>query len=205
MNADDKTVIRVFMGIPLSPEVRRYVADIAQDLSKQVPDVRWVAPEKLHVTLKFIGNCGNDMLGRLIEVMKKAPFYLPLTLKVGGIGGFPSQGSARVIWVGAEDEEKKINELYRALEKGTEKLGFASEKRHYKPHITLGRAKKRPVKLPAGIGSMGGTGVVLEVGDVVLFRSLLKRTGAEYSVIERVGVKDNFEREGERFGKTEFS
>jgi len=86
MNADDKTVIRVFMGIPLSPEVRRYVADIAQDLSKQVPDVRWVAPEKLHVTLKFIGNCGNDMPGRLIEVMKKASFYLPLTLKVGGIG-----------------------------------------------------------------------------------------------------------------------
>lgn len=190
MKDNNQAEIRVFMGIPLSPEVRRYVAGIAQDLSEQVQEVRWVAPENLHVTLKFIGNCGSDRLGSLIGVMKNASRYLPLTLKIGGVGGFPSQGSARVIWVGAEDEEEKVNELYRVLEKGTEKLGFASEKRGYKPHITVGRAKKKPVKLPTGIGSMATTGLVLQVQDIVLFRSILKKTGAEYSIIERVGVQE---------------
>ena len=190
MNSSDNTEIRIFMGISLSTEVREYVADIAENLSRQVPEVRWVKPENLHVTLKFIGNCGNDRLGGLIDAMKEAALYLPLTLKIGGIGGFPSQSSARVIWVGAEDEKNKIDGLFKALERGTEKLGFVSEKRNYTPHITVGRAKKKPVHLPNGIGSIAGRGLMLEVRDIVLFRSVLKKTGAEYSVVERVNVQE---------------
>ena len=190
MNENGDTKLRVFMGLPLSPEVRRYVVDITRGLSTMLPEVRWVTPENLHVTLKFIGYCGDDRLGTLIDVMKEASIYLPLTLEVGGIGGFPSQGSARVIWVGAEDEDKKIDELYRYLERGAEKFGFTREKRNYKPHITVGRAKKTPVRIPPGIDSVIEPGKMLKVDDIVLFRSVLKKTGAEYSVIERVGVRE---------------
>ncbi|MBK5091975.1 MAG: RNA 2',3'-cyclic phosphodiesterase [Actinobacteria bacterium] len=189
MNADSETKTRVFMGLSLSPEVRRYVADVAQNLSRLVQEVRWVAPENLHVTLKFIGYCGEDRLAGLVEVMRESSRYLPLVLKVGGFGGFPSQGSARVIWVGAEDEDRRINELHRLLERGVEKLGFPREKRSYTPHITVGRAKKKPVRLPTGIDGVVGPEKTLRVEDIVLYRSVLKKTGAEYSVIGRVGIQ----------------
>jgi 2'-5' RNA ligase len=190
MNENGDTRLRVFMGMPLSPEIRRYVLDIRESLTGCLPEVRWVKPENLHVTLKFIGYCDVDDLGALIDLMKKACVYLPLTLGVGGIGGFPSQGSARVIWVGAKDEENKVDKLYGYLERGAEKVGFPREKRHYKPHITVGRAKRTPVRIPPGMVSVMEPVRMLKVEDMVLFRSVLKKTGAEYSVIERVGVKD---------------
>ncbi|MCJ7653630.1 MAG: RNA 2',3'-cyclic phosphodiesterase [Actinobacteria bacterium] len=191
MNGDGETKLRVFIGLPLSREVRRYVADIAQELSRRISEVRWVAPENLHVTLKFIGACDGGKVTGIVKVIKESAAYLPITLKVGGIGGFPSQGSARVIWVGAEDGEKKINELYKSLDKGAGKLGFPREKRTYKPHITVGRARKKPVSLPPELDIEAGPDLTLEVNDIVLFRSVLKKTGAEYSVIERVGVRQN--------------
>jgi 2'-5' RNA ligase len=179
---------RLFTGLALTPQVRDFVAGIAERLSLEVPGVRWVPPPNLHVTLKFLGWCEPDRIPKLVDSMAEAAALLPVELAIGGIGGFPSHGSARVVWVGAEDPSGRLKKVYEILEKGAARCGIPREKRVYRPHITIGRAKKKPVSLPVETLEEQGVRPKLAVGDIVLFRSELKSTGAEYTVVQRIGT-----------------
>ena len=186
MDEEHNKRIRLFTGLSLDPEVRDYVAGISSDLSEGFTGVRWVPIENLHVTLKFLGWCDPEIVPRLLEVMEEAASLLPLELNVGGVGGFPSHGSARVIWVGAEEVTGKAVEVFKRMERGMAKFGFKREKRRYHPHITIGRARKKPVKIPEEVFRSFESRMILEIKDLVLFRSELKKTGAEYSIVARV-------------------
>jgi len=183
----DEEKLRLFTGLSLTPSVQEYVVNIVEGLSRCVQGVRWIPSQNLHVTLKFLGWCLPGQVPMIIDVIKKASAYLPLKLEIGGVGGFPSQGSAKVIWVGVDDPQGNVQKLSATIESGAEKCGFEREKRPYHPHITVGRAKNKTVRLPGQVlRSMAGT-MILEVDDIVLYRSVLERTGAEYSVLERLG------------------
>jgi 2'-5' RNA ligase len=170
---------RLFTAIPLSRDVRAHVASIALELSQGVEEVRWVPPENLHVTLRFL-----DMVGW----MQKASAHLPFELDIGGVGGFPSQGSARVIWVGAIDETGAAGSVYDIIDKGAGKCGLGRESRRYRPHITVGRPRRHPVKISRDTAELfAGRFLKLEVNDIVLLKSVLKSTGAEYTEMQRVG------------------
>jgi 2'-5' RNA ligase len=184
---DERRKLRLFTGLYLTQEVRRQVADITTVLSEDIEGVRWVPQENLHVTLKFLGWCDRAVIKNLAEIMTKAADYLPLTLTVGGVGAFPSLGSARVIWVGASDIEGRVEKVYNVLDKGAAKCGIPKEKRAYRPHITIGRARKRPVMIGPEIAGRFDGEKTLEIVDIVLFSSELKSTGAEYTVLERIG------------------
>jgi RNA 2',3'-cyclic 3'-phosphodiesterase len=179
--------LRLFTGLYLTPEVRQQVANISGTLSGVVEGVRWVPQENLHVTLKFLGSCEQSLIENIIEIMKKASEFLPLDMIVGGVGAFPSLGSARVIWVGASDIDGRVEKVHDILEKGAAKCGIPKEKRPYRPHITIGRARKSPVALAQEVAGRFDSEISLEVVDVVLFSSELKSTGAEYTIIKRVG------------------
>lgn len=188
-NEQPSATQRLFIAIPLTPDVRERVARIANGLAEEVEGVRWVPSQNLHVTLRFIGECGASKIPDLVAWMKKAAAHLPLSLLVGGAGGFPSQASARVIWVGAEDRTGDIVKVYNVVDKGVQKCGFGREGRKYRPHITVGRARRRPVRLPGElIKGLAGDEATLEVRDLVLYRSDLKSTGVEYTEIARVGT-----------------
>src|SRR5450756_459635 len=163
---------RLFTAIPLTPRVRERVAAIGAELAAQIEGVRWVPEENLHVTLRFIGNCGESKVPGLISWMEKAANHLPLELLVGGAGGFPSQASARVVWVGAKDASGDIVKVYNILDKGADKCGFGRESRKYRSHITVGRARRKPVKIPQElVERFAGDEVPLEVTELVLYRS----------------------------------
>lgn len=189
MNGQEDLRIRLFTGMSLSPEVRDYASNVLDKLRETVDGVRWVRPENLHVTLKYFGWCDPGIINELEGLLEEAAAHLPLRMKVGGIGGFPSQGSAKVIWMGAQDEDRKIEKVYKSLDGGAQRFGFRKERRPYSPHITLGRAKNKPVGLPPEVLQDSGARLILEVGDLVLFRSVLKSTGAEYSLVKKVGPK----------------
>jgi 2'-5' RNA ligase len=189
----DKRKLRLFTGLYLSPEVRGHVADIAASLSMQIGGVRWVQRENLHVTLKFLGACDPSVVSDLTEMMRKAADFLPLTLTVGRVGAFPSLGSARVIWIGATDFEGRVQKVYNVLQKGAARCGFPKEKRGYIPHITIGRARKQPVKVRMEAAGQFDRQLTLKVNDIVLFSSELKSTGAEYTILERIGRESSKE------------
>ena len=181
---------RLFTGITLTPEIRRFVAGISEQLSTTIADVSWVPPENLHVTLKFLGGCDHDQASAIVEAMHNAAEHLPVRLQVGGVGAFPSQRSARVLWVGATDLEECIVKVYNVLDKGAEKCGFQRENRRYTPHVTIGRSRKKAVRLAPGLEESFTEKLTMKASEIVLFESVLKSTGVEYKIVESVGPPD---------------
>jgi len=176
------------MGLFLTGDVREFVSAIAAGLEREVAGVRWVPPDNLHVTLKFLGSCDTSQVERLVEVMGAAAGHLPLTLGIGHVGAFPSLASARVVWVGAHDLEGRVQKVYNVLDRGVARCGIPREKRPYRAHITIGRARKKPACIEPSLADGFDSEMKLEVGDIVLFESVLKSSGAEYKVLERVGM-----------------
>lgn len=141
--------------------------------------------QNLHVTLNFLGRCEVGWVLALVESMREAAAALPLELVVRGAGGFPSHSSARVLWVGAEDISGGLAAVFKAVDRGAEKCGIQKEKRAYRPHVTIGRAK-RPVSLPAEARGLDDEGVIMPVSEILLYESELTSAGAVYTVLERV-------------------
>ena len=163
--------------------MREVVGQISGDLT----GLRWVPPENLHVTLRFLGQFPIERIDEYLRWMEKASRYLPLLLEVGGVGGFPSSSSARVVFVGVGDDSDRIQSAYDVLDKGAAACGLTRERRRYTPHISVARARK-PVKIPERIIERFARGRMELVADrLVLYQSTLSSEGAEYSVIRRVG------------------
>ncbi len=186
IDAGSEAAPRLFTGLALSEEVGGYVQEVIDALSTSVEGVRWVPGQNLHVTLKFLGACEWPLVDRIVAAMREAASLMPVELSVGGVGGFPSLGSARVLWVGADDVEGRLHKVYNILDRGAEKCGFTSERRRYRPHITIGRARKRPVGIPESLALSFDRRLAMKVTDIILYRSVLKSAGAEYSILERI-------------------
>lgn len=176
----------MFTGIALSEEAVLYATAVTGELSGFVEGVRWVSADNLHVTLKFLGSFDPLLVTSFLEEMGIAARHLPLTLRLGGIGGYPSLGSARVIWVGAEDTGGRLRKAFADIECVAERYGFPREKRPFRPHVTLGRARARPVRISRDTCDRFKGEVLLNVDEIVLFRSELKSGGARYSIAGKV-------------------
>lgn len=186
MNDKPESPVRLFTGIALNDSARDHVVGIVKRLSGELPGVRWVPEENLHVTLKFLGQCDPSIVDELSLMLREAARFLPLRLEIGCVGAFPSTGSARVLWVGAGDQEGRAREVYRALDKAAVKHGIAREKRRYTPHVTVGRSRKKPVSIPVEFALRFRDTVTLDVNHIVLFRSEPGSTDAEYTVVEKM-------------------
>jgi RNA 2',3'-cyclic 3'-phosphodiesterase len=178
---------RLFTGIPLSAEERSRVSFVIDSLEGVLPGVRWVRPENLHVTLKFLGECGEASLPFLLDALEQAAEVMPAKLTVGGVGGFPSQRSARIIWVGAEDPTDAIKEAFRLLEKGARKCGVSRETRPYRPHITIGRSGKVPVSVPEEAYRLFPE-APMPLKEIALYSSELSSGPPVYKIIGRAPV-----------------
>jgi len=182
--------MRLFTAFPLSVEVREYVVGVIDELAESIEGVRWTPSENLHVTLCFIGDCSWEKALEMIPWMEKAARRLPLTLTVGGVSNFLSRGSARVIWVGVHDTIGAIEEVYNVLEKGVKKCGLPREKRKYRPHITIGRAKGRFAPITSELANrIEKNDILLKAEQIVLYKSELGGMNAVHTEIARVGSR----------------
>jgi RNA 2',3'-cyclic 3'-phosphodiesterase len=184
-----KTEIRTFIAIELSPEIKSFLANISQELRIPGADVKWVRTEGIHLTLKFLGNVHVELVPQ-IEEKARAAFdsQSPICLEIRGLGAFPDTRRPRVIWAGCLDPDGRLAPMVLNLENLLEPLGFSKEERPFNPHLTLGRVRSN-----SGIAELMltmrkkmdivGPGQVAD--HAVLFESVLKPTGAEYSRISR--------------------
>lgn len=135
--------LRTFLAILLDDDVRRRVLALRDELASWAPDVKWVAPENLHVTLLFLGEV--DAL-EVVEVCRSVrevcAQFRPIDITLGGVGCFPNERRPKVIWAGIEQGRDALVELHDAIEEPLGRLGtYRREEREFTPHITLGRAK----------------------------------------------------------------
>ena len=104
--------------------------------------MRWVSPEKIHLTLKFFGNIEESRIDLIFKSIEE-PIRntLPFSVRVRGGGAFPSLKNPRVIWMGLADGKEMLVSLQEQIEARLEKIGFEPEDRPFQPHLTLGRMK----------------------------------------------------------------
>ena len=152
--------------------------------SPELEAARWTGPANQHVTLKFLGWVDAGAVDRIAEVASSvAASHEPATITVTGLGAFPSERRARVLWVGLDDPAGVLGALASDLDAALEPLGFEPEKRAFTPHLTLARFKP-----PASV-----RGVLFEqpevaepafrLGHLTLYRSHLHPRGAKYEAL----------------------
>ncbi len=185
--------IRSFVALELSDEVREKLVVVLQRLQRTSASVKWVEPENLHLTLKFLGEVPEEQIELVTEALKTvAQATEPFSFVVKGVGGFPDLRRPRVLWVGVEATQPLIR-LQQLVEKAMEQLGFAPEERAYHPHITIGR-----VKATTGIEKVReilSEYANVEFGEVfishlTLFRSDLSREGPTYTPLAKLSFVD---------------
>lgn len=182
--------LRVFCAIELPAEVRARAADHIAHLREAVPEVRasWERTEKLHITLKFLGEIAADGVEVLSSaVSRAAQTTRPFTLSLEGAGAFPPHGSPRILWLGINDSSGTLAVLHSRLEEECATAGFVREERAFHPHLTLARirAPQGARKLASVHRAAGFAAIEFAVADLVIMRSELGAGGSRYTEISR--------------------
>jgi 2'-5' RNA ligase len=176
--------MRVFIAIDLPNEIRKALSDVQRELRRVTNTCRWVAPEAIHITLRFIGEVPEKRVDEIHDALTGFT-WKPFNILVRGVGFFPGTRSPRVFWAGMEAPTMK--ELTERLDTRIEQLGFEREKRAFRPHITLARAKNS--RIDSALVSATAPYEDHEFGSftvdrVFLFRSTLKPSGAVYEKLK---------------------
>ncbi|MDQ4123408.1 MAG: RNA 2',3'-cyclic phosphodiesterase [Acidobacteriota bacterium] len=183
--------MRAFIAVDISEESRRLVAERIAFLRARFSDLRagWEKPEKLHLTLKFLGEVPEEKLPAIISAVEDAAKNIdPFPIVLEGAGAFPSRGAARVLWLGVKDESQYLKELQKLVETETERIGFEKERRAFKPHLTIARLKE-PEKARSLTDLHLKTefpAINFSVSEVVVYKSDLRPTGSIYTPLARI-------------------
>src|SRR5713226_2994122 len=178
--------MRLFVALEIPSTVRENLADLLRFLRAVSPQTRWVRPENLHVTLKFIGEVPEAKFAAIRNALAGARSDQPVTLDFRGLGFFPNEKHPRVFWAGIE-ASSNLKDLAADIDRATEKLGIPREQRPFSPHLTLARFEPPgpPEKLRSAIQENAAREFgSLHTSRIHLIESKLKPSGAEYTTLE---------------------
>jgi 2'-5' RNA ligase len=178
--------MRLFVALEIPSTVRKNLAELVNSLRAVSPQTRWVRPENLHVTLKFIAEVPETQLASIRTALAQVRSDRPVTLDFGGLGFFPNERHPRVFWAGIE-ASPNLKTLAADIEKATETRSIAREQRPFSPHLTLARFE--PPRLPDQLRTAIQENAGREFGSLRthqfhLIESKLKPSGAEYTTVE---------------------
>ena len=178
--------MRLFVALEIPSKVRENLAELVNSLRAISPQTRWVRPENLHVTLKFIGEVPETILASIRTALARVRSVRPVTLDFRGLGFFPNEKHPRVFWAGIE-ASPNLKTLAAEIEKATETVGIPQEQRPFSPHLTLARFEppRLPDQLRPAIQENAGRDFgSLHTLQFHLIESKLKPSGAEYTTVE---------------------
>jgi RNA 2',3'-cyclic 3'-phosphodiesterase len=183
--------VRAFVAVGLPEPVRTLLQTLQERLGRGALPVRWVPPENVHLTLKFLGEIPEADVSRVSDVLAAAARGSgPISLTARGLGVFPAPRRPKVIWVGVGGNTGTLADLQRRLDTGLVSAGIPAERRAFHAHLTLGRVKGRldGSRLGRSMDRLCNFDPVPFCADrVVLFQSILKPSGAEYSELFSTG------------------
>lgn len=185
-------MLRLFIAVEIPSEIQKALYQLKEKISFK--KAKWPSPENLHITLKFLGSCPEDKKEEIKEYLTKALSNLgSSSFKLGKLGCFPSEKKARVFWVGVEEKEPYLENLYKRIEAALEPLGFVKEKRPFHPHITLARLKT-PENIGLKLLNLNEEKLPqkkIEVQNITLFKSQLTPQGAIYTPLAKIPLEKN--------------
>jgi 2'-5' RNA ligase len=173
--------VRAFIALPLSGPVFERICQLRRRLVEALPDVRWMRPETLHLTLAFLGDIPEESLERIAgSMLSIGDVFAPVDITVDGIGAFPSLTRPRVVWLGVDGGET-LSDLNAAVTTALRALDLPCDDRPFRPHLTLGRVRRPATDMGRTLRALGAARCgTLQCGRLVLFESRLGPGGARH-------------------------
>ena len=186
--SDEPSVLRLFVAVELPASVRQRLADLAAELRGMgLERLRWVRPENIHITLKFLGETPADRQPEIEDALRAAAEGVaPHELTLGELGKFGGRQSPRVLLVDVRGDVDALKALQKRVDGKIAPLGFPAEKRPFAAHLTLARvpqdlARKVARPLTEAIDAVKVPDPPIPVREIVLMRSELSREGPVYT------------------------
>jgi 2'-5' RNA ligase len=200
--------MRIFIGIDLDEAIRVKIARFLRGVSAFAPEARWVHPESLHITLKFIGEQKPQQVEAMTQRLRQVEGRA-FELAVSGYGFFPTAKAQRVFWIGIQ-ASSALAELAARVDAAVAELGVPPEERAFSPHLTLARGagrsgdpKRRKGDAPNSVFTVlqkqlaameGAESATLSFGGMtadkfILYQSQLSPMGSKYTKLERFPLR----------------
>jgi 2'-5' RNA ligase len=181
--------LRLFVAIELPGEVRSALDALQHELQRdgELARLRWVRPEGIHLTLKFLGAVPERMRADVEAGVAKAVVGVsPFELRLGKLGTFGTKRTPRVLWVDVAGDLETLARLQTQVEYEMAQLGFAPENRRFSPHLTLARVPPERASEAAGalaevVANREGPTGAIAAKELVLMKSDLRPSGAVYT------------------------
>lgn len=178
---------RLFLGVPLSEEVRDALGEhLRRALPGGIPG-RAVVPANWHLTMRFLGDTDAEQHRRLVEALEATPLGPRFSVVFGGLGAFPRPKRAGVLWVGVDEGAAELKRIAALAEDAARRAGFPAERKPFSPHLTISRLNP-PRDLEQVVAAAPPFGGRMEVDGVVLFRSHLGTGPPRYEAMRKFGL-----------------
>ena len=182
---------RAFISADISPT--DLLVSLLEQLRRARSDLKVVKATNLHVTLKFLGDTDESLVGEIADGMRASSEGIgPFRLRLQGIGAFPSMSNIRVVWVGMDDG-RTMTELAARIDETFSTIGFERDRKGFKPHLTVARARSgRGIE---DVQDLIASNATTDFGEYVIDRITLKKSvltpqGPRYSNVEEVLLRD---------------
>lgn len=184
---------RTFIAFEVGNDVKARAADLIKRLKKAEADVRWVAPQNMHITLKFLGDVPNVEIPDLCRHVAEAVADIePFEINFVSAGAFPENDRPKTLWIGIGPGEgfDQLAALNNAIEDRLHReMGFPKERRRFQPHLTIGRVNSiGPAQRALGEivqQNLDFEASNAEVDEILVFASYLEKAGPTYNVLGR--------------------
>jgi len=176
--------MRCFICIEIkTPEIITKILEFQEELKSLDGKIKFVEPENIHFTFKFLGEIENSVVTEIFDVMKKISISA-FVITIKGAGSFP-----RVIWIDISEGRDELSSIYTFLNQNLKSLGFKPENKRFSPHITIGRIKfiKDRKSLTALLQKWQDYFFgKIEVRSIQLKKSILTPKGPIYTTLEQI-------------------
>lgn len=189
MTEPKPNAIRAFVAAWADDATRLAVQALRARLERRCPAattaIKWVEPENLHLTLRFLGDVPTTAIDALIDAMTRAAQTPSLDLELRGVSAFPNLRRPETIWIRVANGAERFASLAERVSAELSPLGFAKESRPFKAHLTIGRAKRAPTRSfsDALLAEQDAPIGLLRVAAIHLVKSALTRFGPIYETL----------------------
>lgn len=188
--------MRTFIAIELPPEIKESLARIQNQLKTSGADAKWVEPQNIHLTLKFLGEINEQKLAQIVSIIEDiSKNKNAFSIRLSSLGAFPKINSPRVIWIGIDKGDNETKDMVESLEEKIARIGIPKEDRPFSSHITIGRLRsslnrQRLVKVLLDLQpNFEKEGKEFLVTKITLFKSTLIPYGPIYEVLKEASLK----------------
>jgi 2'-5' RNA ligase len=184
------SMTRTFIALELDTTQQQFLGTIIRQGRQLLPDLRWVEPESIHLTLAFLGELNDQQLEKAIAAAQyAASISNPFPYRLSSLGTFGPPRQPRVLWMGVSEPSGTLNIVYQALSLALEQRGFATEKRPFSPHLTLARIKspltpEQLQRLQQLLARYQFASPAYKVTHLYVMKSELFRSGAQYTCLQ---------------------